>query len=173
MKFKNNKLKQILFTLYAFIYVSALSAQPVILPYSARPTSGLYQDISTEPLYWFGYGLSYSTFKYGNIKLSSDKIKKSQPLLASIEVENTSAVKGKETMLWYISQPSASVSRPVKELKYFEKKDIPAGKKIIYQFKIDPSRDLSFPDAAGKLHLESGDFYLMAGTEKIKFQLID
>ena len=140
---------------------------------SARPTSGLYQDISTEPLYWFGYGLSYTTYKYGNIHLSDTIIHKSQKFIASIEVENTGNMNGKETMLWYISQPSASISRPMKELKYFEKKEVDAGKKIMYQFEINPTRDLSFPDANGKLHLEAGMFYVIAGNERVSFKLKD
>ena len=138
---------------------------------SARPNSGKYQDISNNPLYWFGYGLSYSDFKYSDVQLSSQAIKRSQKLVARVEVENTGAVTGKETMLWYISQPAASISRPMKELKYFEKKEIAAGGKTVYQFEIDPMRDLSFPDADGKRHLEAGDFYLTAGDKKVKFTL--
>lgn len=140
---------------------------------SARPTSGLYQDIPTEPLYWFGYGLSYTTYQYGAVKLSSASIHKNQKLVATVEVENTGAMNGKETMLWYISHPAASISRPMKELKFFEKKQIDAGKKVSYQFEIDPMRDLAFPDADGKLHLEAGTYYLMAGKEKVKFELKD
>jgi beta-glucosidase len=140
---------------------------------AARPFSGKYQDIPTDPLYWFGHGLSYTTFSYGNIKLSSDKIKKGQKLVAEVEVSNTGSVDGKEAVLWYIADPVASISRPMKELKFFEKKEIAAGQKTVFKFEIDPMRDLSFPDADGKRHLEAGDFYLMAGNQKVKFQLED
>ncbi|WP_462265233.1 glycoside hydrolase family 3 N-terminal domain-containing protein [Mucilaginibacter sp.] len=138
---------------------------------SARPNSGLYQDIPTTPLYWFGYGLSYTTYQYSNIKLSAPGITKNQKLIAEVEVSNTGNMAGKETVLWYITDPAASISRPLKELKYFEKKQIEAGKKSIYHFEIDPMRDLSFPDAGGHLHLEAGEFYLYAGSQKIKFSL--
>ena len=140
---------------------------------SARPTSGKYEDIPTDPLYWFGAGLSYTDFAYSPIGLSSAKIHKNQKLVASVSVANTGAVKGKETVLWYISSHASSISRPMKELKYFEKKEISAGDKSVYKFEIDPWRDLSFPDADGKKHLETGDFYLMAGNQKVKFELVE
>ncbi len=140
---------------------------------SARPNSGKYQDISTDPLYWFGYGLSYTRFTYGDIKLSSATLKRSQKLTAEVEVTNSGQVAGKETVIWYISDPAASISRPMKEVKYFEKKEIAAGSKTVYRFEIDPARDLSFPDADGHRHLEAGDFYLQAGDQKVKFTLVD
>ncbi|WP_183574266.1 glycoside hydrolase family 3 N-terminal domain-containing protein [Mucilaginibacter sp. X5P1] len=140
---------------------------------AARPYSGKYQDIPTDPLYWFGYGLSYTNFNYAPIQLSSASIRKNQKLTATVEVKNTGATTGKEAVLWYISAPASSISRPMKELKYFEKKEIAAGTKIIYKFELDPIRDLSFPDADGKRHLEAGTFTLMAGDQKIKFELTD
>ncbi|MDB5016124.1 MAG: bglX 14 [Mucilaginibacter sp.] len=140
---------------------------------SARPYAGKYQDISTDPLYWFGYGLSYTNFVYSPISISAVKIHKNQKLTATIEVANNGGLKGKETVLWYISSHASSISRPVKELKYFEKEEINIGGKRVFKFELDPYRDLSFPDADGKRHLEAGDFYLLAGNQKIKFELID
>lgn len=138
---------------------------------SARPTSGKYQDISTEPLYWFGYGLSYTNFAYSPINLSATKLAKGQKLIATVEVTNTGSVDGKEAVLWYISSHASSISRPLKELKYFEKKEIGVGNKSIFKFEIDPMRDLSFPDAEGKRHLEPGNFILQAGNQKVTFEL--
>ncbi|WCT14181.1 glycoside hydrolase family 3 N-terminal domain-containing protein [Mucilaginibacter jinjuensis] len=140
---------------------------------SARPNSGKYQDIPTDPLYWFGHGLSYTDFTYAPISLSAAQIHKNQKLVATVEVSNTGGVTGKETALWYIASHASSISRPMKELKHFEKKEIAAGGKYVYKFEIDPMRDLSFPDADGKKHLESGDFVIMAGNQKIKFELVD
>jgi len=140
---------------------------------SARPGIGGYQDISSEPKYWFGHGLSYTTYTYGKVKLSSDKIKKNEKLIAEVEVTNTGKMDGKETALWYISDPVASITRPMKELKYFEKKDLKAGEKTIYRFEIDPMRDLSFPDSNGLRHLEKGDFYLAINDQKLKFELVE
>jgi beta-glucosidase len=140
---------------------------------SARPTSGKYQDIPTTPLYWFGYGLSYTDFSYEGIRLSAPAIRKSQKLVATVEVANTGTVNGKEAVLWYISAPASSISRPMLELKYFEKKAIAAGSKVQYRFEIDPMRDLSFPDADGRRHLEAGTFTLTAGNQQVKFELKD
>lgn len=142
---------------------------------SARPFNnmGNYQDIPTNPLYWFGHGLSYTTFKYNNAKLSSDKISKNQKLTVEVEVTNTGKLKGKETVLWYISDPVCSISRPMKELKYFEKKEIAPGDKVNYTFEIDPMRDLSYPDRTGKRLLEPGDFYVYVNGQKLKFELTE
>lgn len=140
---------------------------------SARPGIGGYQDISSEPKYWFGHGLSYTTYTYGTVKLSATRIKKNEKVMAEVEVTNTGAMDGKETALWFISDPVASITRPMKELKYFEKKEIRAGEKTFYRFEIDPVRDLSFPDANGLRHLEEGDFYLTIHDQKVKFELIE
>lgn len=140
---------------------------------SSRPNQGGYQDISSEPKYWFGHGLSYTTFSYGDVKLSATKIRKNEKLMAEVEITNTGKMAGKETALWYLSDPVASISRPMKELKYFEKETLKAGEKRTFKFEIDPMRDLSFPDPNGFRHLESGDFYLTIDKQKIKFELAD
>lgn len=134
---------------------------------------GNYQDIPSEPLYWFGYGLSYTTYNYGDVKLSATKIKKTDHLIAKIEVSNTGKMDGKEAVLWYISHPEATISRPRKELKFFEKKLIKQGEKAVYTFDLEPERDLSYPDANGKQILDSGDYYLMVGSQKVKFEVTD
>ena len=142
---------------------------------SARPfgKQGDYQDISTEPLYWFGHGLSYTSFTYGTPKLSATKIKKTDKLSVEVEVSNSGNVAGTETVLWYISDPACSISRPMKELKYFDKKELATGAKTIFKFEIDPTRDLSFTDADGKRFLESGDYYVIVNNQKIKFTIVD
>jgi beta-glucosidase len=139
---------------------------------SARPKQGGYQDIATEPKYWFGHGLSYTTFSYGKVMLSDSVIKKNKKIIATVEITNTGARDGKETALWFIADPVASITRPMKELRYFEKMELKTGEKKIFKFEIDPLRDLSFPDANGIRHLEVGDFYLMINNQKIKFELI-
>ncbi|WP_130736047.1 glycoside hydrolase family 3 N-terminal domain-containing protein [Flavobacterium sp. J27] len=140
---------------------------------SARPKLGHYQDIPRDPLYWFGHGLSYTTYDYSPIQLSADKITKNEKLIAEIEVTNSGEVQGKETVLWFIQDPFATISRPMKELKYFEKKEIKKGKKVIYRFDIDPIRDLSYVDSFGNRHLETGDFYIIVNNQKIKFELVN
>jgi len=142
---------------------------------SARPSGGQgnYQDISTEPLYWLGHGLSYTTFNYGEPKPSATKIKKSEKLTVEVEVTNSGKVSGTETVLWYISDPACSISRPMKELKYFEKKELAAGAKVTFKFVIVPNRDLSYVDSDGKRFLEAGDYYVIVNNQKVKFEIIE
>lgn len=140
---------------------------------SARPTLGHYQDIPRDPLYWFGHGLSYTTYSYSDIKLSASKIKKEDKLFAEIEVTNTGKNDGKETVLWFIKDPFATISRPMKELQFFEKKTIKSGEKVLYRFEIDPMRDLSYVDSFGNKHLEAGDFYVIVNDKKVKFEIIE
>jgi beta-glucosidase len=140
---------------------------------SARPfdKQGDYQDIPTQPLYWFGHGLSYTNYEYAKASVSNTTFKRNQKITAEVKVTNTGKVDGKETVLWYISDPVASISRPMKEIKFFEKKLIKAGETVVYKFEIDPMRDLSFSDATGKRVLESGDFFVIVGGKKLMLTL--
>jgi beta-glucosidase len=140
---------------------------------SSRPTIGHYLDISKEPMYWFGHGLSYTTYNYGTVKLSAEKITKSEKLIAEVEVKNDGNMDGKETVFWFIADPVCSVSRPMKELKFFEKKELKSGESTVYRFEIDPARDLSYVNSNGDKLLESGEFFLMVKDQKVKFELID
>lgn len=142
---------------------------------SSRPWGGqgLYQDISSEPLYWFGHGLSYTKYDYGEVSISTGKVKKDEVLVAKVEVSNVGEREGQETVFWYINDPVASISRPVKELKYFEKETISAGDKKVFTFEIVPERDLSFVDSEGDRHLEAGKFFLFVDQQKIEFELIE
>jgi len=140
---------------------------------SARPKLGHYQDIPRDALYWFGHGLSYTNFDYSPVKLSAKQIKKTDKLIAEVEVTNTGDKDGKETLLWFIKDPFATISRPMKELKHFEKKLIRSGEKVLYRFEIDPVRDLSYVDSVGKKHLESGEFFVIVNDQKVQFELID
>lgn len=140
---------------------------------SARPYSGKYQDIPTEPLYWLGHGLSYTTFAYGDLKLSATKIKKADKLTVEVEVSNTGNVSGTETVLWYIADPACSISRPMKELKYFDKKELAAGAKTTFRFEIDPKRDLSYTDSDGKRFLEAGEYDVIVNKQKVKFEITE
>jgi len=155
-----------------------LTTGQIPIYYNMRPNAregdyGDYQDISTEPLYWFGHGMSYSDFEYGSVRLSSEKITREQKLIAEVTVSNNGKMTGKETVLWFISDPVCSISRPVKELKYFDKKEIQAGSKTTFRFEIDPMRDLSYVDATGNRFLEAGDFHIEVNGQKIKFELVD
>jgi len=90
-----------------------------------------------------------------------------------VEVENIGKMTGLETVHWYISDPACTISRPVKELKYFEKKEIVAGAKVKYRFEIDPMRDLSYTNSDGKRFLEAGEYFVMVNNQKVKFEIIE
>ena len=80
-----------------------------------------------DPLYPFGYGLSYTTFKYDNVKLSSANLKKEDVLTVTFDLENTGKYEGTEVAQLYVQDKFASVTRPVKELKTLCSRHIEAG----------------------------------------------
>ena len=92
---------------------------------------------------------------------------------AEIEVKNTGDYDAKETLLWFISDPFSSITRPVKELKYFEKKEIPIGESRIFTFDVDLERDFGFVNEDGKRFLENGIFYIIVKDQKVKVELVD
>ncbi len=140
---------------------------------SARPHQGKYQDIPSTPLYEFAHGLSYTTFQYGEIKVSSAKLKRSDKLTIEVPVTNTGDRDGSETVHWFIADPVSSISRPVKELKYFEKKLIKKGATTLYQFEVNLERDFGFINGEGKRFLESGDYYVIVKDKKVKIEIED
>lgn len=139
---------------------------------SARPFMGHYQEISKKPVYEFGYGLSYSDFEYGELRIDHESVATDGRLTAEIDVTNVSDTDGQETVLWFIQDPVASVTRPVKELRHFEKRLIRAGQTETFRFEIEPQKHLSYYDGDGVRHLEAGDFRLMAGPRKVSFALL-
>jgi len=138
---------------------------------SGRTHQGKYQDIPNTPLYEFAHGLSYTNYEYGDIKASSTNIKRGNKLSFEITVTNSGKMDGKETVHWFIYDPVSTISRPVKELKHFEKQLIKAGESMTFRFDADPERDFGFVDGTGKRFLESGDYYVIVKDKKIKIQL--
>ncbi|MDR1811024.1 MAG: glycoside hydrolase family 3 C-terminal domain-containing protein [Prevotella sp.] len=136
----------------------------------SRPI-GEYQDIPTQPLYPFGYGLSYTDFQYGELKVSKQKIAKNETFRAEIPVTNAGRYDGMETVHWYISDPACSVTRPYKELKYFEKQLLKAGETKIFTFEIDPVRDLSFVNDKGEKLLEPGVVYILVKDKNVEVEI--
>ncbi len=122
-----------------------------------------YLDVSNDPVYPFGYGLSYTTFSYSDIKLSSTSLKGNQILTASVNVSNTGNYTGKEVVQLYIHDVVGSVTRPVKELKGFRKVELKAGETKTVTFSITPN-DLKFYNYDLKYDWEAGDFEIMIGT---------
>lgn len=140
---------------------------------SGRGHQGFYKDITSDPLYPFGHGLSYTEFKYGTVTPSATKVKRGDKLSAEVTVTNTGSPDGAETVHWFISDPYCSITRPVKELKHFEKQLIKAGETKTFRFDIDLERDFGFVNEDGKRFLEAGEYHILVQGKTVKIELID
>ena len=140
---------------------------------SGRGHQGFYKDITSDPLYPFGHGLSYTEFKYGTVTPSATKVKRGDKLSAEVTVTNTGSRDGAETVHWFISDPYCSITRPVKELKHFEKQFIKVGETKIFRFDIDLERDFGFVNEDGKRFLEAGEYHILVQGQTVKIELID
>ena len=133
---------------------------------------GLYKDITSEPMYPFAHGLSYSTFEYGKLTVSSEQLKEGEIIYAEVTVKNTSQRDGLETVHWFVNDPYSHITRPIKELKYFEKKLIKAGETVTFRFEINPLRDLGFVNREGKKYLDKGEYRIMVGDQSVSVHVI-
>jgi beta-glucosidase len=136
---------------------------------SAAKFKSDYLDVSNDPLFPFGYGLSYSMFEYGDLKLNKTSLKGNETLTATITVKNTGQYAGEETVQLYISDPVATVTRSVKDLKGFKKVKLAAGESSEISFYITPEM-LKFYNSDLKYDWESGEFVIHAGTNSRDFQ---
>ena len=123
-----------------------------------------YLDVDNDPVYPFGYGLSYTSFSYGPVKLSKDSIKAGEKLTASVEVTNTGDVAGKEIVQMYIKDVKASTSRPVRELKGFDKVLLQPGETKTVSFEIGLDA-LSFFNQEMVYGAEPGEFKVFIGGD--------
>lgn len=121
-----------------------------------------YLDVSNEPRYQFGYGLSYTEFEYSDIKLSNNILKEKEVIKANITIKNIGKVKGKESAQMYIQDITGSVVRPVKELKGFKKVELEANESVEVEFIIS-EEDLRFFNKDMKYAAEKGKFKLFIG----------
>ena len=121
-----------------------------------------YLDIPNDPLYAFGYGLSYTTFSYGDVKLSKESLKGDDMLEASVSVTNTGKRAGEEIVQLYISQPVASVTRNVVDLKGFQKVELQPGETRDVTFRIT-LEDLKFFNGDLVYNWEPGEFLIRIG----------
>ncbi len=136
-----------------------------------------YLDVRNEPLFPFGYGLSYTTFDYTNLKLSSNQIDSNGTLEVTVDVKNSGNYDGKEVVQLYIRDMVGSVTRPVKELKGFQKVEIKTGatQTITFTLSVD---DLKFYNSNLDFVAEPGQFEVFVGTNsdttmKAEFELND
>lgn len=134
-----------------------------------------YKDLQNSPRYPFGFGLSYTRFEYGRVKLSADTISQTQQLSASIQVSNTGGYAGEEVVQLYIQDVTASLVRPVRELKAFQKIKLAPGESKEVTFVIT-KKELSFYQEDLRYIAEPGLFNVFIGgsslaTEKASFYL--
>lgn len=138
---------------------------------SSRPLEGHYQDLSIQPLYEFGHGLSYTTFEYGEIRAEKLVLKEGETLRLTIDVKNTGDYDGQETVQWYVRDPASRITRPVKELRHFEKRLIKQGATETFVLDLNPSQHLSFVDSQGNKFVDNGVYYIMVKDKKIEVSL--
>jgi beta-glucosidase len=121
-----------------------------------------YSDVEKTPLYPFGFGLSYTSFEYKNLKISNSSYNKGEKIELSVEVTNTGKLDGKEVVQLYINDVAASIVRPVKELKGFELIALKKGETKTVKFTLT-EQELGFYDNQGKFLVEPGVFNVMVG----------
>ncbi|MBO9674099.1 MAG: glycoside hydrolase family 3 C-terminal domain-containing protein [Sphingobacteriaceae bacterium] len=142
------------------------------LVYNHKPTGrgDDYNNLSGEPLFPFGYGLSYTTFEYSNITLAKKAINANEGTTVSFTLKNTGNKDGEEVAQLYLRDMLASVARPVLELKGFERVKLKAGESKTISFKITPEM-LQMLDANLKTVIEPGDFRVMIGSSSRELHL--
>jgi beta-glucosidase len=122
-----------------------------------------YLDVPWTPLYPFGHGLSYTTFRLSDLRLSAPRINTRGRVTVSVEVENTGGRAGDEVVQLYLTDVASSVTRPVKELKGFERVTLAPGARRRVEFTLGPA-ELGFYDRAMRHTVEPGAFRVMVGT---------
>lgn len=131
-----------------------------------------YIDESIYPKFEFGYGLSYTSFTYTNLKLNKKEMKKTDSIVVTMDIANTGSYAGEEVVQLYLRDRVGSVVRPVKELKDFKKLLLQPGEKKTIRFVISREK-LSFYNAKLKWDAEPGDFDLMIGSSSADIRLKD
>ena len=129
---------------------------------------GRYRDISSEPLYDFGYGLSYTSFEASDIQTPGKSFSQDKPFTVQINVTNTGQRDGKEVVHWYVTAKADKISRPLKELRYFDKQLIPAGQTKTFKWTVAPLRDLGYIDSDGNHFFTPGEYTLTACGKSVK-----
>lgn len=131
-----------------------------------------YNDLSIFPKYEFGFGLSYTSFKYSNLQLDKKKLKSNEKIEASVTITNTGKYEGEEIVQMYLRDKVGSIVRPVKELKDFRKIKLAVGESKTITFTIDKEK-LSFYNDKLQWTAEPGEFDLMIGASSEDIRLKD
>ena len=144
------------------------------LYYNYKPTGRGYDYVDLrgeQPLFPFGYGLSYTRFEYTNLKINPEKISSEEMVNISLDVKNVGRYKGDEVVQLYINDRIATVARPVKELKRFKRVTLESGEIKTVAFTLVPREDLAFYDANMNLIVEPGIFEVMVGASSEDIRL--
>ncbi|MBV6644647.1 MAG: glycoside hydrolase family 3 C-terminal domain-containing protein [Cyclobacteriaceae bacterium] len=131
-----------------------------------------YYDIPNEPLYPFGFGLSYTEFEYSDLVLQSATVDKDESVYFSLNVTNSGSIRGEEVIQVYTRDLLASVTRPVKELKAFNKVMLEPGESKVIDFEI-PVKELQLLNEEHQWVIEPGEFQLMIGSSSADIRLTD
>lgn len=138
-----------------------------LVTYDYKPIEN-FPPNKVNPLYFFGHGLSYTTFETRGLQVEPENIALGDPVTVGVDVKNTGSIAGKETVLVYLHDVAASVTRPNKQLKAFKKVLLAPGESRHLSFTLTPE-DMSFIGIDLKRIVEPGDFLVMVGNETAKF----
>ncbi|HHW73242.1 MAG TPA: beta-glucosidase [Firmicutes bacterium] len=150
----------------------AVGQQPVHYNRLKMSKSRKYISMDTEPLYPFGFGLSYTTFSFGDLKLSAKEIAPADGITISCRITNTGERAGEEVVQLYVRDNLASRARPIKELKGFKRIYLEPGETKNVRFRLHTDQ-LAFLDVAGNWVVEPGEFTVMVGSSSEHIHLSD
>lgn len=152
-------------------WIKSISDLPPMMDYDIR-NGRTYMYFTGEPLYPFGYGLSYTDFSYSGLKFSSPVLNQDGTVTISLQVKNTGRMDGEEVVQLYVSFPESKVQRPVKQLKGFDRVMIPAGESRTIEFSLK-AEDLAYWDTNKKCFVtEPGQVNIMVGSSSEDIRLI-
>ncbi|MBX9853000.1 MAG: glycoside hydrolase family 3 C-terminal domain-containing protein [Cytophagaceae bacterium] len=148
-----------------------------IIPYNYKRSEysvirPVKRELNRHSILEFGEGLSYTAFEYTDLTLNDTLLNENEKLTAKVTVTNKGKYSGKEAVLWFISDEYGSITRPVKELQYFEKHEIKPGGSYTFTFITDPQVHLWYPDKEGRKILEQGYFTIKVGNLSRRFKYV-
>jgi len=129
-----------------------------------------YVDMPHTPRYYFGHGLSYTSFEYSNLKLNRTEVDPTEAVIVSFDIQNTGNMHGTEVVQLYLKDRYASMTRPVMELAGFQRINLSLGEKKTVTFQIEPSQ-LAFLDQKMRWKVEAGDIDLQIGSSSMDIKL--
>ncbi|RCW60991.1 beta-glucosidase [Halanaerobium sp. ST460_2HS_T2] len=132
-----------------------------------------YDSKKVEPLFPFGYGLSYTDFEYSDLKLMKQEITDKETLNLRLKVKNTGEIYGKEVIQLYVSDPESTVIKPAKELKEFAKIELEPGQEKIVEFELDKRAFAYYNTEIDDWYVESGDYEILIGASSRDIRLVE